>query len=523
MGSVYPKGNRLYFKVKVDGVWRNIRTEFVVGQERQARAVLDRLEERRAAGVESVGDLGPVTVSTFSKVWMKEREKHVRTWKNDDSVMRIHVLPMIGSLRLDEVRAKHLVDLVKTWRTKPADERLAPKSIYNAYSTVSALFRDAELEGLIDSSPCKLTKRQLGPKVDADPEWRPTAKYSLAELEMLISDERVPMDRRVLYALEGIAGVRHGEAAGLHFRNCDAEPKAEPLGMLYIAFNYEHPLPKGDVCRPVPIHPTLAAILAEWKLHGWARMMGRQPTPDDLVLPLPPQAKSKYGRWRRKGYSYDGLERDLEALGLRHRRGHDLRRTMISLCRANGAVRDILRRATHKPPKEVIEGYTTFEWEVVCAEVAKHPIRRPSTAEVISLPRAVNAGSGGLVPGLVPDQPSPQIRRGAAMALPGLEQSRGGGAEADSGASGESLPRGEGQGEEPPRSNDPDLAHPRGTKVPSLATVARRALSALEAIERTRAPIHPLCNAEERAAQEAALRALRELIDDLRAAIGGRS
>ena len=123
-------------------------------------------------------------------------------------------------------------------------------------------------------------------------------------------------------------------------------------------------------------------------------------------------------------YSYDGLERDHEALGLRHRRGHDLRRTMISLCRSNGAISDILKRATHKPPKEAIEGHTTFEWHVVCVELAKHPVRRPpSTAD--HLKRAASAGSGGLVPPLVPDHLSPEIRMATTMALPGLEPGRG--------------------------------------------------------------------------------------------------
>ncbi|HEY1088562.1 MAG TPA: hypothetical protein VGE37_12740, partial [Archangium sp.] len=196
----------------------------------------------------------------------------------------------------------------------------------------------------------------------------------------------------------------------------------------------------GDVCRPVPMHPTLAAIIAEWKLHGWARMMGRPPTPDDLVLPLPPEAKSKFGRWRRKGFSYDRLERDLEVLGLRHRRGHDLRRTMISLCRSNGANRDILRRATHKPPKEVIEGYTSFEWAVVCAEVATHPVKRPSAAQVITLRRAASAGGEGLVPTLVPPHVSAGNRGAFSMALPGLEQGSGGSGETGSGLHPTSLP-----------------------------------------------------------------------------------
>lgn len=467
MGSVYPKGKRLYFKVKVEGTWRNIRTEFLVGQERQARTMLDRLEARRAAGIEAIGDLGPVTVIRFARSWLKEREKHVRTWKNDEGVMRLHVLPALGLMRLDEVRAKHLVDLVKSWRSKPDGERLAPKSIYNAYSTVSAFFRDAELEGLIDFDPCKLTKHQLGPKVDADPEWRPTALFTLVELELLISDERVPMDRRVLYALEGIAGLRHGEAAGLLWRNVQAE--LDPLGMIFVANNYEHPMPKGDVCRPVPTHPTLAAILAEWRLHGWALMMGRQPNPEDLVLPLPPSAKSKFGVWRRKGYSYDRLENDLEVLGLRHRRGHDLRRTMISLCRSNGAISDILRRATHKPPKEVIEGYTTFEWQVVCAELAKHPVRRPVPAQVITLRRAASGGPEGLVPPLVPDQLSPVIRPGMSMALPGLEQGRGGRAELDSSTGGGVLPSDDDPLSRCPSESEAGSGALRSTKVPSAS------------------------------------------------------
>jgi hypothetical protein len=37
----------------------------------------------------------------------------------------------------------------------------------------------------------------------------------------------------------------------------------------------------------MPVHPVLAAMLAEWKLQGWPEMMGRTPEPDDLVVPLP--------------------------------------------------------------------------------------------------------------------------------------------------------------------------------------------------------------------------------------------
>ncbi len=421
MSSIYSKNGRLYFSVKVGGKWKGISTEFVVGQERAAAAMLRRLEVSQANG-EPAPSTGPVTVTSFSKTWLKKREEQVKTWKNDECALRLHVLPTIGHMRLDEVRPLHIVELIREWRSRKGKAKKAPRTIYNDYSTICALFRDAHLDDLVPSTPCILTKRQLGAKVDKNPEWRPGALFTKAELETLISDERIPMNRRVFYALEGLAGLRLGEAAGLHWRNCGRQPELAPLGQLYVAFNGARALPKGDICRPVPIHPTLAAILAEWKLFGWAKMMGRQPRPDDLVVPLPPEARCKTGRWRPKGYVYDRFEEDLKKLGLRHRRSHDLRRTFISLARSAGALSDILRRATHKPPTEVMEGYTTFEWEVVCREVLKLEIRRSQAAPILTIPRASAVGDSPFSTGLStsPSQPTSFIPKNS-VALPGLE------------------------------------------------------------------------------------------------------
>lgn len=403
MSSIYPNAGRLYFRMKVGGKWKGIRTEFKPGQERQARAMLGRLEAQLAAGETPEGTLGPPTVATWLPKWLGTRKVHVRTWRNDETVMRLHVLPRLGAQRLDEVRPKHIVDLVRGWRARTGDAAMAPKSIYTAYSTVSAFFRDAALEDLIAQTPCVLTKHQLGPRIDKNPEWRHTAKFGREELELLISDERVPMDRRVYYALQGIAGMRTGEVSGLLWRNALIPVPEYPnsLDMILVAYSYGRPFPKGDIPRPVPVHPTLAAILAEWKLTGWQRMFGRPPTPDDLVIPLPPDAPSKKGRWRSKDWvlkRFSGSEHiagDLETLGLRHRRGHDLRRTCISLARSDGALRDIHRRTTHKPPKEVIEGYTSFEWPVLVREVLKLQVKRHDTGKVLPMPRAAAGNDDG--------------------------------------------------------------------------------------------------------------------------------
>ena len=95
-----------------------------------------------------------------------------------------------------------VIDLVTRLRKSG---KLAPKTIYNIYANLEAVFRDAQIAHLIDASPCVLTKYQLGENADKDSEWRATALFNRFELERLISDPRVPLDRRVQYALEGIA------------------------------------------------------------------------------------------------------------------------------------------------------------------------------------------------------------------------------------------------------------------------------------------------------------------------------
>jgi hypothetical protein len=46
---------------------------------------------------------------------------------------------------------------------------------------------------------------------------------------------------------------------------------------------------KTERPREVPVHPTLAKVLAEWKLAGWQRLMGRAPKPEDLLVPASKQ------------------------------------------------------------------------------------------------------------------------------------------------------------------------------------------------------------------------------------------
>jgi len=394
--SIFARGQKLYAKCKgVDGKWRQLATGCSLGEEAKARRWLDDLERQVAASRASGATSGPLTVARWAASWLQGRERLGLDWTNDEQRLRTHVLPVIGALPLSGVRPRHLVDLFARLRTEGT---IAPRTIYNIYSVVKALFRDARLADHIEQTPCILTAYQLGPLVDKDPDQRGDAVFTRGELEQLLADPRVPDDRQLVYALEGLAGLRHGEMAGLRWRHVDATKT--PLGQLTIATSYDRGRTKTGAIRRVPVHPVLAAMLAEWKLHGWARMMGRVPEPDDLVVPLPPagprtcaRANPRAGGMRSKNDSRWRWLADLAALGLRHRRGHDLRATFITLAEDDGADPNVLARITHTAKgRSAYKGYSRTQWDTLCRELGKLQIRRSSRGDVIALPLAVAAG-----------------------------------------------------------------------------------------------------------------------------------
>lgn len=175
----------------------------------------------------------------------------------------------------------------------------------------------------------------------------------------------------MLYALKSLAALRHGEASNLRWSQYDAE--ATPLGAINLGQT------KSGVPRAVPVHPTLAKLLAAWKLSGWVAVYGRRPTADDYIVPTRNMSDERpHGTAREAAEAQKQLIADLETLGLRtqagkrlHRRGHDMRRTLITLARTDGAIDGLLRWVTHGPTSDMIDVYSSPPWSALCAEVAK--------------------------------------------------------------------------------------------------------------------------------------------------------
>ena len=382
---MFARGRRLYAKIKsVDGAWIQVPTGFAVGDEERANAWA-REQERKvtAARVELGADAAPLTVTRYAGRWLEKR--HTRTVADDRTRLRLHVLPRIGSMLLVDVRPRHVRDLILEMRK--AGE-LAPATIRQVSGVLHTMFKSAVIEELVASNPVVFERGTLPKKVDKDPTWRHEAIFTRLEIETLIADARILEDRRVLYALKALAALRHTEAASLTWAQYDH--RAEPLGALNLGDT------KSGVPRRMPVHPELARILTAWKASGWRAIFGRDPKPEDKIVPTRKLAA------RTAAESQKQLLADLARLELRtragkeehrrKRRGHDMRRTFITLARTDGAQKDILRWCTHGPtPGEMMDLYSSFDWSALCAEVAKLRIE-PREGKVIAMPLAAVAG-----------------------------------------------------------------------------------------------------------------------------------
>lgn len=407
MASIYKKRGKWWARVKGDkepGKWSGVPTGYPIDEKEAALEWAEEAQKQIDARRQQ-----PDTFRAYVATWLEKRREAGHDWKKDRGRLTKHVLPTLGGLRLRDITSAHLVQLVHELRFQ---KKLANRTVRNVYTVIVSAFRDARLDGLIAQTPCVLTEKQLGSVSDKDPEWRAGAVFTRAEAEQLLSDPRIPLDRRLVYGFGLLAGLRPGEAAALRLRNYDAT--SEPLGKLTVALAYstsrsQTKRTKTEAVRHVPVHPALAALLSEWigagEPGGWHKMMGRTPGPDDLIVPLPPEVKrTRRTGDRYRGWDYTGRrwrEVDLPMLGWRDRSVYDTKSTFITLAIEDGTDPVILRdRVTHtKSRRDAFTGYDRGpHWIQTCHEVSKLKLGfLATTCDRYSAPSDIvdEVGSGG--------------------------------------------------------------------------------------------------------------------------------
>ncbi|MBS2031608.1 MAG: hypothetical protein JST54_27165 [Deltaproteobacteria bacterium] len=335
------------------------------------------------------------TVAELSQQWLDRRKKKgIPNVVVEEQRLKDHILPLLGSKKVSEIRTRHAIELIEALQAKESVRggKLAPRTVRQIYFTFQQMVRYAVRIEILNGNPIELERGEVPKIVDKDLLWRQSAVFSAGEVEQLISDTRISAHRRVAYALEFLTGLRTGETSALRWG--DYDPDKQPLGRIVAARSWDSKRKlfkptKTEVAHEVPVHPVLAAVLARWRMGGWRERMKREPTANDLIVPT----INDTPRDVRK--ALEDFHEDLDRLGLRRRRHYDSRRTFISVGLDSGASKDILQTITHPRPADAFDLYRTASWEARCSAVSciKVELRQGAVIDLVTRKRRVAAGT----------------------------------------------------------------------------------------------------------------------------------
>ncbi len=377
MGAVYRrKGSRYVWLKWFDALGHEQRRSSETENEAEARSILAEIERQEEEKAPRVA-LGALTVERwFDEVWLPLRQRtRPWQWKSDRAGMRTHFFPKFGghalaSLATDagEVELLKWLEGLREHKSRRDGTPLASRTQRNVASVVRMFFADARQRKVIARNPTVDWARNLPTIEDKERGWRAQAGFTLEQVVTVTTDERVPEDRRVLYTLRFLGGLRPGEAANARWRELNRSKR--PLWRLALESSFNSPTQREKSTKTgaelnIPVHPVLQGALERWEAQGWEVFMGRKPEPTDFIFPRGD------GQQRRVSATYKQFKADLAMVGIPAQRQYESRSTFRNLALSAGANEFHLNLITHPKPKRASDHYTRLEmqWSGMCAAV----------------------------------------------------------------------------------------------------------------------------------------------------------
>jgi integrase len=271
-------------------------------------------------------DAGKQTVEEYLARWLSNSVRDTvrqRTYERYESIVRVHLAPAIGKVKLKALTPDHVRGLYR----KKLDGGLAPRTVLHIHRTLSKALKQATDDGLIPRNAAAPVK----PPRPSREEIRPLNREQVRALFEAAREDRL----EALYVVAVTAGLRRGELQGLKWEDLDLEAGtlqvqrtlSEPKG------GYVFEAPKSGKGRNVRLTRKAMATLREHRKRQLEERM------------------QKAGLWREQGLVFPSavgtplwggnLNRAFKTLlkraGLPHSfRFHDLRHTCATLLLRQG-------------------------------------------------------------------------------------------------------------------------------------------------------------------------------------------
>jgi integrase len=162
-------------------------------------------------------DAGKQTVEEYLARWLSNSVRDTvrrRTYERYESIVRVHLTPAIGKVKLKTLTPDHVRGLYR----KKLDGGLAPRTVLHIHRTLSKALKQATDDGLIPRNAAALVK----PPRPRREEIRPLNRDQVRALLEAVREDRL----EALYVATVIAGLRRGELQGLQWEDLDLEAGA---------------------------------------------------------------------------------------------------------------------------------------------------------------------------------------------------------------------------------------------------------------------------------------------------------
>src|SRR5215212_2820185 len=213
-GTVYPRKNKdgkvISYRVSYfteDGKRRYVSAKRKGDAEkalRQAMADADR-------GL--VFEAGTLTLGDYLDKWLLNIKDTIRqrTWERYEQLVRVHIKPTLGSVKLKELTRAH----VKNLYAEKLDAGSSPRTVQYIHTTLHKALKDAMIDGLVPKNVAAHIRLPKPRKKEINPLNPEQAK---AFLEAARGDRY-----EALYVLAIHCGLRQGELLGLKWSDVDLD------------------------------------------------------------------------------------------------------------------------------------------------------------------------------------------------------------------------------------------------------------------------------------------------------------
>lgn len=311
------------------------------GKRRQKRATVrgtrQDAEQEAARLIHEIrqGVLPPsrLTIRDLVQKWLAECEAHcaAKTVERYRSIAQLHIEPVLGHIKVSQLRPQHINDAISTWSSQPRKDRkkgtLTGTSLRHNFDVLRCALNYGKRMGLLISNPCCNVKSPRRDDRDITPLEIEAAKKLFRAISL------VDLLLVVVFAIG--TGLRRGELLALRW--CDIDL---PRGIIHISRAVEHVKGAVTIKTPKTKKSRRAIALTTLALQALRSQYANQCARNQQLEIEPPGPSAlvfgKFGEiWNPGAFSL-AFYRAVKKAKIPHVRFHDLRHSFASILLAAG-------------------------------------------------------------------------------------------------------------------------------------------------------------------------------------------